>query len=222
MALTGQNIADRARRVLQDSPAIRWLDAEVLDWINDAQREIVTLKPNANSVAADLVLAISETKQSLPTGGLWLFDVVRNSSGRAVRRIDRSTLDAEEPTWHASTANASVRHFLYDEATPTIFWVYPKQPATAPGTVHIVYSKLPTDLANLAGALSLSDMYAANILDYVCYRCYLKDSDNSGNAARAASHISAFTGSLGARVQVEGASSPNARIVYAGGNTKRG
>ena len=37
--LTGTNIIDRARFTLQDSSGVRWTDAELLTYINDAQRE---------------------------------------------------------------------------------------------------------------------------------------------------------------------------------------
>ena len=47
--ITGSNIATRVRHLLQDSGGIRWGDAELLLYINDAQREIAYLKPDASS-----------------------------------------------------------------------------------------------------------------------------------------------------------------------------
>lgn len=195
----------------------RWLDAELLDWINDAQREIVLLKPSANSIVENLVLAVSETKQSLPTGGLVLLDVVRNSGGRAVRRVDKTILDNESPDWHAATGAATVQHYVYDENTPKTFWVYPPQPSSNPGTVQIIYSKTPDNLSSLANNLSLDDVYAGPVLDFVLYRAYSKDIDFANNMQRAQMHYQAFGLSVGAKLQLELGSSPNNKTRLSGG-----
>lgn len=207
--ITGQKIVDRARRLLQDQATggTRWLDAEVLDWINDAQREIVLLKPNAKSVTANLTL-VQGTKQGLPSAGIQLLSIVRNVSGPAILRVDRSVLDSENRNWHTDTADDTVLHYVFDEDAPTTFYVYPPQPAS-PGAIEIVYAGSPTDLANLAATIDLNDIYANPILDYLLYRSYSKDTEYAGNAERAANHYAAFQGSLGLKVQAEVTSSPN-------------
>ena len=59
--ITAQSIVDRARHILQDttSGGTRWLDPELLKWLNDAQREIVLLKPNAYSSVENIGLTIA-------------------------------------------------------------------------------------------------------------------------------------------------------------------
>ena len=208
--LTGTNIISRARRVLQDttSGGTRWLDAELLDWINDAQREVVLLKPNANSTTADAVM-IQGTKQSLPTGGLQLLSVVRNTAGNAIRRVDRSIMDSENPAWHVDTESNISLHYMFDEDDPETFYLYPAQTAS-PGSIELIYSTAPTDLAAVGDTIDLNDIYANVILDYILYRAYSKDSDYAGNAQRASNHYQAFNNSLGNRVNLEGIVSPNA------------
>ena len=80
--LTGTNIIDRARYVLQDSSGVRWTDAELLDYINDGQREITNLKPEAKATHLNVQLSTG-TEQSLPSGGLRLIKVNRNVSSTA-------------------------------------------------------------------------------------------------------------------------------------------
>jgi len=51
MALvTAQTIIDRARVVLKDAPADtsvrRWTDTELMRWLNDGYKEMVSLRPN--------------------------------------------------------------------------------------------------------------------------------------------------------------------------------
>lgn len=207
--ITGQQIVNRARRILQDTTTggTRWLDSELLDWINDAQREIVLLKPNSYSAVENLTL-VQGTKQTLPASGLLLLTVIRNVGGKAVRRVDRNILDSENPNWHSAASSSTVEHFVFDEDAPETFWVYPPQPAT-PGSVEIIYSKAPAALGSLASTITLNDVYSNVILDYILYRAYSKDTDYAGNQQRAANHYNAFNNSLGVKAQSEMTSSPN-------------
>jgi len=211
--ITGQQIVDKARRILQDttSGGTRWLDNELLGWINDSQREIVLLKPNAYSSVEDLQLA-EGTKQSLPATGLMLLSIVRNTNGRVVRRVDRNILDSENPDWHAAASSPTVEHYTFDEDAPDTFWVYPPQPSTGFGTVELIYAKSPADLGSLATAITLNDIYSNVVLDYVLYRAYSKDTDYAGNQQRAVNHYQAFNAALGVRTQIDVTSSPNSNV----------
>lgn len=209
--ISAQAIVDRARHILQDttSGGTRWLDDELLKWLNDAQREIVLLKPNAYSSVVDINL-VTGTKQEIPATGLMLLAVVRNTAGRAVRRVDRNILDSENPDWHTVTAAAVVEHYVFDEDAQTTFWVYP--PNNAAGSVEAIISEAPADVAAIGNTITLNDIYANVILDYLLYRAYSKDTDYAGNAQRAASHYQAFNNSLGVKVQAESSSSPNMNL----------
>lgn len=211
-SITGTNIVDRARRVLQDqaSGGTRWLDAEMLDWLNDSQREIVILKPEASSVVTDVTLAAG-TKQTIPATGVRLLSVIRNTGGKSIRRVDRNVMDSENPDWHTDTANNTVDHYIFDEDAPTVFYVYPPQSGT-PGQIEINYSASPTDLSALGDTIYLPDVYANAMLDYVLYRAYMKDTEYAGNLQRASSHYNAFFTSLGQKTQADFASSPNANV----------
>ena len=139
--ITSLSVIVKAQKVLQDATGIRWDNAELLGWLNSAQREIVLYKPNANATGKAVKLAAG-TRQALPTDGVQLIDVVRNmgtsgtTPGRAVRQIERETLDAVNPDWHASSASATAKHFIYNILDPKAFYVYPPQPATNQGYVE--------------------------------------------------------------------------------------
>ena len=207
--LTGTNLAARARDILHDttSGGVRWLDAELLNNINDAQRMIVLLKPNSNPVTSGETM-VAGSKQTIPTGGIQLLDVIRNVSGNAIRRVDRDILDSENPGWHEATASNTAEHFIFSEDQPDVFYLYPQQTAT-PGNVEIVYSAAPTDLGSLASTIALNDIYANVIIDFLLYRCYLKDTEYAGNQQRAQQHYVAFNEALGIKVQAELSFSPN-------------
>lgn len=211
--VTGQEIINKAQIVLQDQSGIRWPDTgELLGWLNDGQREVMIYKPNANVVNGAVQLSAG-TKQSLPANGIQLIDVPRNmgadgnTPGRAIRIVMREVLDAQAPDWHASTPAAVTRHYMYSPLDPKHFYVYP--PATGSSSVEIVYSAVPANLAQLENAISIDDIYANVLVDYVLYRAYSKDSENIANPARAATHQSAYLGALTGKTQSEVVVNPN-------------
>ena len=66
MAVTVQSVLDRVQQTLQDTGGIRWSStAELILWVNDAQREIAILKPDATATNTTVTLAAG-TKQSIP------------------------------------------------------------------------------------------------------------------------------------------------------------
>jgi hypothetical protein len=196
----------RAATLLQDVSNIRWPQAELLDWLNDGQRDIVLKKPNASVKNSALPLQAG-TKQSLPADGVQLIDIVRNLPGEAIRLVSREILDAQVPNWHSSTASSSVKHYCYSELDLKNFYVWP--PNNGNGTVELIYSAAPAN-ASLNGVISVDDIYQSVLLDYILYRAWSKDAEYASDPARAAAHYAAFVNALGSKAQVEMGASPNA------------
>lgn len=228
MSISGENINTKATLLLQDGTNIRWTKSELAGWINSAQREILIFKPNANPVTEAMV-TVAGTKQTLPTGGIQLLEVIRNmgtggtTPGNAVTNIHRKILDVTIPGWHADTASAVTKHACFDERVPTVFYVYPPQPSSNMGYLEICYSKLPTDLTVSNDTISgniFNDLYETVILDYVLYRAYSKDAEHTANANRAASHYQAFVQALTGKTQAEAGLAPAQMFAPAGGQAK--
>ena len=206
--VTAQNIISKVRIILQDPDAVRWDDDELLGWLNDAQREIVLLKPDASSVAEDLSLPdIGETRFSIDNAGISLIDIVRNKTGskRAIRQINREILDAQKQEWHSSIASGTVQYFIFDDRNPRSFLVYPPSDGTA--TVEVIYSKSPASVT-LSAVIGLDDIYANVIADYILYRAYSKDAEYAANGQRAMAAYASFAQSLGLKAQAETLAEP--------------
>ena len=78
MTVTVQSIVDRVQTTLQDTTGIRWpVVDELVLWINDAQREVALIKPDAAAMNETIPL-VAGTKQSIPALGNRLLRVVRN------------------------------------------------------------------------------------------------------------------------------------------------
>lgn len=222
MALTVQSVLERAATIIQDQTNVRWPLAELLGWYNDARREVAIVRPDLYATTQVMPL-VAGTRQDLPNGttpaglpaGSRFLDAIRNVSsagvvGKAVRVVEREVLDAQKPDWHTEAGSTDIKHFMFDERTPRVFYVYP--PATAGHKLEIAYSQTPTDtlLANVAtDTLEQEDIYAGAIVDYLCYRAFSKDAEYAGNANRAATHYQQFMNSLGLGGVATVNSSPN-------------
>lgn len=172
-SILANSIIERGGTILQDTTNVRWPIAELAKWLDDGQREIVIIKPEASVTNASWRL-ISGTKQRIPDGtsaypdqvtseplpnGIQLLDIVRNmgittspAPGRAIRIVDRRILDDQNPLWHQATAAATVLHFSFDEFDPKHFYVYPPQPSASQGYVEGIYSCSPVDITRKGGA----------------------------------------------------------------------
>lgn len=220
MAIAASTIISRVETVLQDTTNVRWPKAELVQWFNDGQREIVLFKPESSVTNTTLSLTTNNTKQTLPSNAIRLIDVIRNmgsggaTPGRSVRLVNREVLDAQRPTWHSETG-AAVLHYMFDARDPRTFYVYPAPASTL--HLELVYSVAPTDVTEsggvVSGNLALDDIYANAVVDFILYRAYTKDSEYAGNANRAVAHYTAFANSIGIRTKTDLDRSPNANSV---------
>lgn len=235
---TARSIMAQAGIVLLDEDHIRWPPAELAGWINLAVKAIILAKPSAS--ARSIVIELVEgTLQHVPQTGtptpLALLRIVRNIEktdtppvgniketsqsllgGRIVNATPRAALDAAEPNWHDPRRvrfRKEVRQYVFDENTPLEFYVYPGNDGS--GLVEAAVSVLPAavaptgpddDLAAWDVEIGLPEPYSEPVLNYVLYRAYAKD-----DPARSSAYYSQFATAIGIKIQVEGASSPNAR-----------
>lgn len=201
-------VINRASILLQDSTNVRWPLAELLDWLNDGQRDVALYKPNSCVRNIDVVLKAG-TKQSIPDDGNSLIDVPRNTNGHAVRITSREVLDAQVPDWHVSSrASPRVQHYCYTSHDPKNFYVYPPSPGG--NSIEMIYSASPTN-ATLVSVISIDDIYASALVDYLMYRAYSKDIEYAINVSSAASHRAAFMEAMRGKATAEMSTNPNAQ-----------
>lgn len=212
--ILASSLVSRSGTLIQDKTKIRWPEAELLDWLNDGQREVVLLKPEACVTNGPVLLQAGKTKQTLPATGIILLDLVRNmgaagsTPGQAITICSREVLDQVIPEWH-SVANdlGYIQHYTFDPRDPKTYYTYPKAPATS-WYVDLVFSSAPAN-ATEGSVISIDDIYSNALLDYMLYRCYSKDATFAQNATLAAAHYQLFLNSLGGKGAVESATNPN-------------
>lgn len=211
--MTPLDIFASANDVLQDASYVRWPQDERLRYLNDGRRAIAVVRPDLYA-SIETVTLVAGARQPLPEAGFQFLDAIRNinadgSPGAAVRVIERENLDAMRPNW-PSDAPGPIKHFMIDERTPDVFYVYP--PAAAGQKLEISYAENPPPilLADVSTAqLTREKVYAGLLADYVIHRAYLKDAEYAGNGALSQQHYQLFLNGLGVGGKRRLTTSPN-------------
>lgn len=206
--VTAQAIINQAAFTLQDVANVRWTRAELLGYVNDGQRDLCLIKPDAYAINASAQL-VAGTRQTIPADGNAFVRIVRNmgaagtTPGRAPRQIALTTMDQQNPNWHSATPAAVVQEYVYDDRDPKIFYVSPPQPAANMGYIDLLYHASPANLALEASTIILDDVYKTALVNYVIYRAYLKEGEFT-NPTGAMAHRSEFLNLLGFKEKSEG------------------
>jgi hypothetical protein len=184
--------------------------ANWLDWLNDGQRTIALVRPDASAITENITL-VAGTKQSLPTGRTKLLAVTRNmgadgaTPGKALRFAPREDQDAVNEDWHSVAQASPVRAVIYDDKKdPLVFWTTP--PAVVGWEIEATMSAIPADVpvATVDTAdISLQDVYGAPLQQWMLCRAYLLNTQSASNMARATGAFSAFFNLLGVKLRGE-------------------
>lgn len=216
MPFQAKDVMQQASTVLQDTGAVHWTPPELLSYLNEGVREIVAIKPNANSQTVELTLAAG-TKQTLDPQYTVLSRAIRNSpSNKPIRVLDRrETLDNIIPGWMNTATlahNIDVSYIIHDLTDPRTFYVAPGALATT--KIEVVVGVMPEaiappanplDIANYTGTVALPDVYRNALIDYVLYRSFSKDAGIPGAAQRAQGHKQLFDNAIGQFAAAENA-----------------
>jgi hypothetical protein len=192
---TGTTILNKAAVLLFDTNNVKWPRSELLNYLNDGQRAIVALIPEASATTSVVQLA-SGSRQTLPANTNLLMEVTRNmgaegnNPGRALKRVDRAILDETNPTWYSDTAAPVCTLFMYTTRDRLAYYVYP--PATTAAHVEIVTSVIPQEQAESA-VIVLSDVYIPALLDYILWRAFSKEAAFANNMQKADMYLKSFS-----------------------------
>ena len=211
--ITGTAIITDASTALKDTAGTRWPRTDLLGYLNDGQRELVQLKPEACVYNGSFKLTAGKTKHLLPQTSLGLLDVTGNlgadglTAGKPITVTSKRMLDAVAPTWNTANSDGFITHYCYDPRDPKILYTYKKAPATD-WYIGVIYSILPTSLASESDVIGVDDVYKNALLEYMQHRAYAKDAETQ-NMTLAVAHYQAFGNLIGVKVAAEQSHNPN-------------
>lgn len=210
----------------------------VTKYLPAASSRIVAMKLRAGTLQCIESIAAADWKDEFGYDGTYLgvgtlygiqpLDFICNmgaagtAPGDAIPEpVNRRHLDASRPNWH-TRQGTKVRQVVYNPATPHYFHVDPGVPATPQVWIRLGLIAKPTPIAaggapgselylfsgNSATLLSIDDLHADDLVDYICARAFMKNTD-AADAGKAVMHTQRFLGSLNLRVQALTGVNPN-------------
>lgn len=198
-------VLDAVRRLLTDAASVRWDDQALLLWLNAGQRQIAGVLPSASARRATIA-KVAGIEQTIPADGIRLLSVLHNvntdnSLGRGITVVTRSEMNDIRLSWPGTAASAVTKHIVYDDDEPKAFEVWP--PSLVGAKLRLVYSALPVDCESSESELGIDGIYEGPLTDWICFRCYMEDSDDGADGQRAANHLAAFQQALGVKAETD-------------------
>jgi len=207
-------IINQAAILLLDPTNVRWPHSQLLDYLNDGQKEIVIHRPDASIADDIIILDDGNTRQMIPADSIRLLTVVRNmgqdgtTPGLPIMVVSRDILDTQIPDWHLSEPSTQIKHFIYDPKAPKIFYVFPRPAAGV--HIEIITSVPPKKILATGEHISISEIYSNALMDYIIYRALSKDAEYA-DPNKSAGYYNMFLQTLGVKTQVDMAVTPKGK-----------
>ncbi|WP_022667915.1 DUF6682 family protein [Desulfospira joergensenii] len=198
MTTASDIITNDLEKQLNDTGQIFWEKETLFKYTTEAQNACILLGVDANIVTSDFNLAQS-SRQVLPSGGIRFVDIEGNVGGGPVTRVKKQTMDECCPGWQSETTDSEIEHFLFDEEQPMVFWVY-KKPSVNTLQVLLSFAQAAPLITSMEDPLVLSDIYVPAVKEYILWRCFSQEDENTAIAV-ANQHLSNFFTFLGKKYQ---------------------
>lgn len=202
-----RDIITSVRHLLSDRGADRWDDEQLFLWINEAHTQLISDAPSLCKERG-VIPTTGAAVQELPEALFRLIFVygICDSSGvvSALLTEARDTdLFNENPAWMGMSPDVPV-HWAQNTADFTSYYLYPVP--EDPGYLLADYISVPVRPTNAeSGQLDMFDHTLLPVfVDYVLYRAFGVDSDNTENMALSKDYLLSYITKTGAVIAPEG------------------
>lgn len=199
--MRASDVTEAAQGALNDPQGRRWNTPFLLAALTEAQRQVVALKPEANSITVAVEL-VAGVRQTLPEDGYGLVRVMRNmgsdgnTPGRYIREVPLETLLSAVPAGPTGNA-APVDEYAFDDRDARAYYV---NPPSAGAFVELIYGAEPAAVQNVDSVLPLSGGWQPALLNYVLFRALSRET-NAQDQNRAAMYFDAFLGGVAGKAE---------------------
>lgn len=218
MALTASSILNKVSILLKDEGTIRrWpVATELLGWLNTAQRDIASVRPDAFH-QTDVRQLNEGSRQVLPENAVRLVQVNCNvqgtARGRSIDEKRQDVLDVLLPDWQSPIyAHPVVQYYCYDIRRPKEYFVYPPQPSGEQGWVEEVLQLEPVELTAVGDEIQLDDTFEGTLIYFVLHRAYGKESESPTSVERSNTYRAMALESLGFQLEGSAMNTPGGDV----------
>lgn len=176
------------KRTFGDESGVQVEDADVIRWINAAQREAVMHNTSLLQTTSTIDIVQDQDEYSLPSDMLVLRSMRLKLPGMtSFQYIESKNLqefDKHIAGWDGD-AWSSNRPFIYTVYNDSVF-LFPKPNQASLGGLKVLYSRKPTELTNSSDPLDLPDQYHNAIIKFCLQQANEMDEDYEASTVHAA------------------------------------
>lgn len=170
------DVSFQVKRQFGDEDAIQIGDADIISWINSAQRKIVATNPILQKTAYHDVTAGTQA-YSFSSDHV---QYIQSISYLGVPMEGYSYQEAQEYILKFNNASSvSTTPYIWWQWAQTIM-LWPIPTATVVGALQLDYVAIPTDVVLTTDTLGVPDRYFDSIVEYVMMRAHLLDETFDG------------------------------------------
>jgi hypothetical protein len=189
------DVITEVRRILQDTNTpLRYSDAVLLGFANQALKRIAVLRPDLFAYIGEIPCTAGAVIQSAPSDSIRIMEIYNVKDGDGVIETNREALDQAYPQWMNDAAAPAV-NWMRHVRNSNKFFIYPKAPT---GQILIgEYAQTPPDYDGVTNVALLADAYFPVVVDATVFLAESVDNEHV-NSNRAQLFQKSFTQALGA------------------------
>jgi hypothetical protein len=204
-------------QLVEDATFTQYTQANILTWLQDGIRVIAGIRPDAYAKVTTITLSTASATPgpfNIDSADLRLIQLTRNtlplaSLNRAIAGpVKKEEMDLVDPNWYAAPSVGYVKEYIWDEATPKVFYVYPQAPVSPAITVEAKVATVPTMPTGSTDTIPGNDTYLPALHEWAQYRLFSRDNEDTANFQKGLVHRDFFFALLGMKGQGDATIAP--------------
>jgi hypothetical protein len=178
--LTVQDVITRVQRQFGDEAAVQVTEADILRWINDAQREAVMQNEGLLQAIGYIDLVAGQQEYDLPADCFTLGHVqVKSSAGSEYYSVQFRSLKqlAEELNGYIGSSKTDSYPVFYTSQRTGKVVLFPAPEASVAQGIQIFYSRFATDVVDTGSTIDLPPEYGSMVVNFCLAQAYEMDED---------------------------------------------
>lgn len=180
-------LATRVKRQFGDESGVQIVDADIINWINDAQLYIVSQNEDLFQTTATVNIVVSQQDYPFPSDMLTLFSVSLKPAG-FTSYVQLKQLQIQEFNELINGWDGT----FYGTGMPYVYTVFagniklfPPPDTAATAGIKFSYNKSPTTISALTGNLEVPAQYQNAVLNYCLQQAYEMDENFQASQVKA-------------------------------------
>lgn len=180
-ALTVSDIFTRVQRLFGDESAVQVTEADVIRWINDAQRE-VAMQHESMLIKEDTLSSVAGTNEYALPSDLFTLNHVSYKDGDTagsfypLRWLPLAALNEYAGGWDGTDYTSGYPQVYTKDENGKII-LFPTPDKTATNNIKLIYSRYPVDLTSSSDAIDLPHYYHSYVEHFCMMKAYEMDED---------------------------------------------